>query len=125
MHRRQRTFAEMLTRSLASAGLLYALVFAYAVPASLLSKTADPGLGKAPDLSALTPETDGTRWMRAHAARFPGCVDVAQWAARRVPTTVVVLRRDGALQRMPFDEAYRRATSASAADDVWTVGACG
>lgn len=124
MHRRQRTFAELLTRSLATAGFLYALIFAYAVPASLLGESVRPGQSR-PDASALTRPADRPRWNPAHADRFPGCVDMAKWRAASVPRTVVVVRRDGALARMPFEEAYRRARSGSAADDVFTIGACG
>jgi hypothetical protein len=125
MHRRQRTFAELLTRSLATAGVLYALVFVYAVPVSLLAHSAVRPGHIEPDVSPLTRVTERPGWRSGHADRFPGCVDVAKWAASAVPATVVVVRRDGDLQRMPFGEAYRRATSASPADDVWTIGACG
>lgn len=124
MHRRQRTFAELLTRSLATAGLLYALIFAYAVPATLVGQSASPSDAARPDASALTRATDRPRWNHAQADRFPGCVDMAEWRALSVPATVVVVRRNGGLQRMPFDEAYDRARSASAADDVFTIGAC-
>lgn len=125
MHRRQRTFAEMLTRSLATAGLLYALVFAYAVPATLRAEGADqPGLA-GPDTSSLSGLTDHPAWRPAHANRFPGCIDMAKWASSQVPDAVVVVRRDGGLTRMSFDEAFRRANSGSLADDVWTIGACG
>ena len=39
-----------------------------------------------------------------------------------VPATVVVVRRDGGLEQMPFDEAFRRATSTSAAVTGLTNG---
>lgn len=122
MHRRKRTFAELLTRSLATAGLLYALVFVYAVPATLLRGPAPDEVR--PDVSSLTQPQGRPSWPRVRSDRFPGCVDVATWGASRVPRTVVVERRDGRLLRMPFAEAYRRARNASAADDVWTIGAC-
>jgi hypothetical protein len=125
MHRRQRTFAELLTRSLATAGLLYALVFAYAVPATLLGQSSGRPGRMGPDVSALTRATDLPAWKTTHGERFPGCVDMARWAAQVPPRTVVVVRRDGHVQQMPFDEAYHRARSTTAADDVWTIGACG
>lgn len=124
MHRRRRSFAELLTRSLATAGFLYALVLVYAVPASLLGGTPGRAGHASPDVSSLTRAADQPAWKHFHAARFPGCVDMARWQASDVPTTVVVVRRDGRLQRMTFGEAYHRATSSSAADDVWTIGAC-
>ena len=124
MRRRQRSFGELVTRSLATAGLLYALVFAYAVPAYLLNHTADLQGPVRPDVSALTRPTAAPGWTRARAEQFPGCIDMAEWRASRVPATVVVVRRDGGLERMSFEEAYRRARSASAADDVLTIGAC-
>lgn len=125
MHRRQRTFAELLTRSLAAAGLLYGLIFAYVVPANLLAQKYDVPIREVPDANPLGRVMEDPGWRPAHAARFPGCVDVARWTSSSSPATVVVVRRNGALLRMSFDEAYRRATSASAADDVWTIGACG
>ena len=42
MRRRQRTLAELLTRSLAASGLLYAVVIAYAVPATLVADAGGP-----------------------------------------------------------------------------------
>ena len=123
MRRRQRTFAELLTRSLAAAGLVYALVIAYAVPATLLvdrDRPDPPGRGP----SSLTHAIDHPTWRATYAHRFPGCVDLADWDGVEVPTEVVVLRRDGEARRMSFDDAYRRATSPSSADDVWTIGAC-
>jgi hypothetical protein len=123
MRRRQRTFAELLTRSLAAAGLVYALVIAYAVPATLLVDRARPGPpGQGP--SSLTHATEHPTWRATYAQRFPDCVDLADWDSVGVPAEVVVLRRDGEARRMSFDEAYRRATSPSSADDVWTIGAC-
>ncbi len=124
MRRRQRTFAELLTRSLAVSGLLYGLVIAYALPMSLAQSSETPArLG--PDASSLSQVTGHPGWRRGYAHRFGGCVDIAKWADSEVPTTVVVVRRDGGLERMLFDEAFRRAKSATAADDVWTIGACG
>lgn len=123
MRRRQRTLAELLTRSLAASGLLYAVVIAYAVPATLV---ADAGGRPAYDAgtSSWSRSLDHPTWRRTHAQRFPGCVDMARWSASIVPATVVVVRRGGELERMDFDEAFRRATSPAAADDVWTIGAC-
>jgi hypothetical protein len=125
MRRRQKTFGELLTRSLAVAGLLYAVVIAYAVPTSLLAEVPGRPSPSVPGANPLSRTTDHPTWKPAHAERFPGCVDMARWEASAVPSTVVVVRRRGDLQRISFDEAFRRATSASAADDVWTIGACG
>ncbi len=125
MRRRQRSFVELLVRSLAFSGLLYAVVFVYAVQATLLSPdsgasaSVDPGPGALDQLSALP------TWRPVHAKRFPGCVDMARWTQSHVPASVVVVRRDGDLARLQFDEAFRRAKSPSSADDVWTIGACG
>lgn len=124
MHRRQRSLAQLLTRSLATAGFFYALVVVYAVPATLLGDRSESTGQASPDVSSLTRAADQPVWKHAHADRFPGCADIARWPGAEVPTAVVVVRRDGRLQRMAFGEAYRRATSASAADDVWTIGAC-
>jgi hypothetical protein len=124
MHRRQRTFVELLTRSLAAAGLLYASIVVYAVPAYLLGESGGRSGSTGPDVSALNQEAVPRAWRPTHADRFPGCVDMAHWAGSEVPATVVVMRRDGEVRRMPFDEAFRRATSVSAADDVFTIGAC-
>jgi hypothetical protein len=125
MHRRQRTFAELLTRSLAVSGLVYGIVIAYALPMSLLAQSSETPARLGPDASSLSRVTGHAGWKRAYADRFRGCVDIAEWAASDVPTTVVVVRRGGGLGRMSFDEAIRRATTAAAADDVWTIGACG
>jgi hypothetical protein len=125
MRRRQRTFAELLTRSLAASGLLYALVIAYAVPATVIAGATGGPEPFGSGASSLTRVIDHPVWRPAHARRFPGCIDMARWTASIVPTTVVVVRRDGDLERMDFDEAFRRATSPSAGDDVWAVGACG
>jgi len=124
MHRRQRTFAELLTRSLAVAGLVYAFVIAYAVPATLLAETPGPSSPTRPGASPMSPYDSQVTWERAHAERFPGCVDMAEWTAAEEPSAVVVVRRGGGVRQMPFDEAFRRATSPSAADDVWVVGGC-
>lgn len=125
MHRRQRTLVELLTRSLAAAGLLYGLIFAYVVPANLMAQQYEVPMRRAPHASPSSRVMDEPRWKPAHADRFPGCVDVARWPSETGPASVVVVRRNGDLQRMSLDEAYRRATSDSAADDVWTIGACG
>jgi hypothetical protein len=124
MRRRQRGFVEILTRSLAVAGLLYAALIAYAVPATLLRVVPEPTPGLGADASRLSGPVNRPIWRASHADRFPGCVDMAQWTSKVVPSTVVVVRLDGRLQQMPFDEAFRRATSASSADNVWTIGAC-
>lgn len=123
MGRRRRSFSEMLSRSLALSGLAYAAVIVYAVPATLLSAESGPaasGVGG----RALSQDMEDLAWRPAYAKRFPDCVDMARWEGVDVPKTVVVLRRDGGLGRMTFDEAFDRATSSDHADDVWTVGAC-
>ena len=38
MHRRRRTLVELLTRSLAASGFVYAMVLAYVLPAALLNQ---------------------------------------------------------------------------------------
>lgn len=124
MRRRQRTLAELLTRSLAASGLLYAAVIAYAVPATLVADADGRHEPFGAGTSSLSRTVDHPTWRRAHAQRFPGCVDMARWSASIVPATVVVVRRGGDIERMDFDEAFRRATSTSSADDVWTIGAC-
>jgi hypothetical protein len=124
MRRRRRSFTELLTRSLALAGLAYALVIAYAVPATVFFDRPSRPAPSYPGASHLSQETDVPAWRPTHAKRFPGCVDMASWPGTDVPTSVVVVRRDGQLRRISFDEAFDRATSTSAADDVWTIGAC-
>lgn len=124
MHRRQRTFAELLTRSLAVAGLVYAFVIAYAVPVTLLAEANGPSSTSRPGVSPMSPYEGHATWKRSYAKRFTGCVDMAEWTAAAEPRSVVVVRRGGDLRQMPFDEAFRRATSTSAADDVWVVGGC-
>lgn len=123
MRRRRRTFAEMLTRALATSGLVYALVMAYAVPATVLADAAErqAALAPGPDSSSFAGHTS---WRPDDAARFPGCVDMAQWTASLVPSSVIVVRRSGELEQMPFDEAFRRVTSPAVGDDVRTIGAC-
>jgi hypothetical protein len=123
MRDRQRTFAELLTRSLAVSGFLYALVIAYAVPATLLDEDPAPE-AQAPAPSRLSQTFDHPAWTSAAAKRFPRCIDMAEWPGDRPPGDVVVVRHDGRLARMSFDEAFHRATSPSAADDVWMIGAC-
>lgn len=125
MHRRRRTLVELLTRSLAASGFVYAMVLAYVLPAALLNQQPVQPLHVRPAPSSLDQVTGLPKWKPAHAKRFPGCIDMARWSESQVPATVVVVRRDGDLARVHFDEAFRRATSSSAADDVWTIGACG
>lgn len=125
MRREQRSLAELLTRSLVVSGVVYAAVILYAVPASLLAS--DNGRPAPLDGSggSLSQATSQPSWKRVHAQRYPDCVDMAAWDAPAAPSSVVVVLRDGDLARMSFDEAFDRATSHSAADDVWTIGACG
>lgn len=122
MRRRQRTLSEFLARALAVAGLVYAGVATYAVPATLLS--ADTGRTHVVDRGEVRGHAPATRWTSAHARRFPGCGDMASWEGPTVPAIVVVVTRAGRAREMPFDEAYERARSASRGDDVWTIGAC-
>jgi hypothetical protein len=124
MRRRQRSFPELLTRSLAASGLLYAFVIAYVVPATLFFDSPRRPAPSHPGASPLSQEIDLPGWRATHVKRFPGCVDMASWPGPGVPASVVVVRRDGQLRRISFDEAFDRATSTSAADDVWTIGAC-
>jgi hypothetical protein len=121
MHRRRRTLVEHVSRSLTVAGIAWAVVFLYVAPPALL---ADIGSPPRDGNSALSPTRSHLAWTDEHARRYPRCVAVAAWSTTRRPTAVVVLRRNGDLQRMALGEALRRAQSASAADDVWTIGAC-
>ena len=124
MRRGPRSFSETLTRSLALSGLAYAVVIAYAVPATLLSAESGQPASVGEGGSSLSRATQGFSWRPAYSKRFPDCVDIARWDGPEVPKTVVVLRRDGGLGRMTFDEAFDRATSPSQVDGGWTVGAC-
>lgn len=124
MRTKQRSFSETLARSLALSGLAYAAVIVYAVPATLLSAESEQPASEGAGHSRLSEVTEHLSWRPAYAKRFPDCVDMARWDGVDVPKTVVVLRRDGGLGRMTFDEAFERATSGNQADDVWTVGAC-
>src|SRR5512145_195743 len=101
MHRRQRTFAELLTRSLAVAGLVYAFVIAYAVPATLLAEAHGPSSTSRPGVNPMSPYDGRATWKRSYADRFPGCVDMAEWTAAVEPRSVVVVRRGGDLRQMP------------------------
>ncbi len=121
VHRRRRTLVEHLSRSLTVAGLAWAVVVLYVAPPALLADIGEPPRGGESALSATRSHLD---WTDEHARRFPHCVGVAAWSTTQVPASVVVLRRNGDLQRMSLGEALRRAESISAADDVWTVGAC-
>lgn len=122
MRRRQRTLSEFLVRALAVAGLVYAGVATYAVPATLLS--AETGRADVVDRDQSPGQVVTLRWTPAHARRFPDCRDMASWEGPTVPATVVVVTRAGSPRPMSFTEAYQRARSASRADDVWTIGAC-
>jgi hypothetical protein len=117
-----RSFGELLVRSLAISGLLYSAVLVYAIPATLRAE--EPGLPTSHGREGAGAGRHYPTWRPSYAEQFPGCVDMARWDGPGVPATVVVLRRDGALRQMPFEAAFRRATSGSQADDVWTVGAC-
>lgn len=124
MRRRQRTLAEFLIRSLAVSGLVYAAVLTYAIASALLpAGVVRPSPFEAEE-NRLGQGPAQPTWRPAHESRFPGCVDMARWDQPTTPTSVVVVRRDGHPARIPFDEAFHRATSKSKADDVWTVGAC-
>lgn len=123
MHRRRRTLVEHVSRSLTVAGIAWAAVFLYVAPAALLADIGSPPsrLGRGSELS---PTRAHLAWTDAHGRRYPNCVAVTGWSTTRAPTALVVVRRNGDLQRMSLGEAHRRAVSASAADDVWTIGAC-
>lgn len=121
MRRRTRKFSDLLTRSLAVSGLVYALVAAYLVPATLL---AEPALTPPDGASSFSHTWTHPEWRAAYAARFPGCVGIEEWTDNAVPATVVVVQRSGELTRMDFDDAYERSRTESHADDVWTVGGC-
>lgn len=122
MRRRQTTLSELVVRALAAAGLVYAMVAAYAVPATLLS--AESGRTQVVDRGAAPGETQAPRWLPAHTRRFPGCIDIAEWAGPGVPASVVVVTRADRLRQMSFEGAYQRARSSTRADDVWVIGAC-
>ncbi|HEX6248447.1 MAG TPA: hypothetical protein VFZ64_11290, partial [Nocardioidaceae bacterium] len=119
---RQLSLTELLTRALTVSGVVYAAVFLYAVPAALFDGTRGSAERSGP--SSLSQTIGGPAWGNAHARRFPDCVDLADWDPAAVPSTVVVVRRNRDVERMDLREASRRAASASAADDVWTIGAC-
>lgn len=59
-------------------------------------------------------------WTDQLAARFDGCAAHGDGVA----AAFVVVRLDGSVQRMGFDEAWHRTHDRRAADDVWTVGQC-
>lgn len=61
---------------------------------------------------------------RPRARRFSGCVEIAAWTHPDVPVGVVVVDDSGKVTKMAFDKAFRRVTTPSPADDVWTIGAC-
>lgn len=118
---RRRTFPELLTRSLAVSGLVYAMTAAYLVPATMLAQQ----VPSSPEPPSMFPHAwSHPGWQPSYDARFPGCVDIETWAGLEAPTAVVAVRRSGDAVRMPFDTAYERARSRSHADDVWTVGVC-
>lgn len=122
MRRRRRTLAEHVIRSLAASAVVYAAVAAYALPAALLAERgpdATPGAGVMPGPGP----RDQPTWRPAYGDRYPGCENLADWAERSSPRTVVVVTRDGGLARLPFEDAFARAT-AGGVDGVWAVGAC-
>ncbi|HEX6249499.1 MAG TPA: hypothetical protein VFZ64_16640 [Nocardioidaceae bacterium] len=122
MHRRQLSFTELLTRALTVSGVVYALVFLYAVPAALVDGVR--GSAERSGASSFSRTLGDPGWDRAHARRFPDCVALAEWDPTAVPSTLIVVRRNRDVERMDLREASRRAGSPSAADDVWTIGAC-
>jgi hypothetical protein len=125
MRHRQRTLGEHVSRSLAVAGLLYAAALAYVVPLALTAdRPADLDLSVPGGPSSYSRVLEHPAWRPALADRFPGCRDMASWTRTQVPRTVVAMDRAGDLARLPFDEAYAKATSPSEADDVWILGAC-
>jgi len=124
MRHRHRTLGEHVARALTFAGLLYIAVLAYVVPVALLEQPTDLDLTIPDGPSALSRSLDHPGWGPSLAAQFPACADMASWTRSRVPRTVIVVDRERVVARIPFDEAYDRATSSSAADDVWIVGAC-
>ena len=125
MRRRRRTFAELLARSLVASGAVYAAVLGYVVPSALVLDAPGLSMPAGPCARTSSEVADRPEWKTGDAERFRGCVDMARWTEREVPDTVVVVSRRGRLARIPFDEAFRRATSPSERDDVQTIGACG
>lgn len=125
MRRRGRTLGYFVARSLAAAGVLYALVLAYVVPVALVAgppPAAD--LDHPGDSTFPTVPPDRTTWVPALERRFPGCEDMAEWSGEQEPATVVVARGDRKLAKVPFDRAYGRAREASATGEVRIIGAC-
>lgn len=59
-------------------------------------------------------------WSPALAHRFTGCAA----KVHGVPSAFVVERLSGKVQRMSFDEAWKRTHDKQHADDVWVRGAC-
>lgn len=55
-------------------------------------------------------------------AGHPGCR--TRLPGGVIPTHFLVVRATGQVQRMPFDDAWRRTHDTSNADDVWVIGAC-
>ena len=124
MRHRHRRLGEHVARALTVAGLLYVAILAYVVPVAVLEEPTDLDLTVPDGPSALRPALDHPGWGPALAERFPGCIDMASWTRTPVPRTVIVVDRERDVARIPFGEAYRRATSTSANDSVWIVGAC-
>lgn len=138
--RERPTFAHLLVRTLASAGLLYGLVATALAGVVLtdggdrLGHRIDGGTGQGANHGAnhgadhrsatVSDVVERPMWRPADRRRFPDCVDIATWTVEHVPASVVVVRRGGATERMSFDEAFRRASSTRPGDDVWTIGAC-
>lgn len=122
MRRRRLGFTEVLARSLTVAGAVYAVVLAYAVPQALL----DDGRGHqgGAGTSSLSQSLGDPTWESAHGRRWPGCRALADWDPTRLPSTLVVVRRDGGEERMTLREVRRRTGTATTGDDVWPIGAC-
>jgi hypothetical protein len=120
MPRRATRFRQVLLRAVGGAMLVFLLVCAYVIPAQILAVR-----GVEPDRSAgLDSVSQHPEWGPGHARRFSGCVDIAAWTHPDVPVSVVVVDDSGTVTKMAFDQAFRRVTTPSPADDVWTIGAC-
>ncbi len=120
MPRTATTLRRRLVGALGGATLMFLLVCAYVIPSQILAVRAADGDGSS-RLDSVSRHPD---WGARHARRFSGCVDIAAWTRPGVPSSVVVVRSSGRVAKMAFDEAFRRVTTHSPADDVWTIGAC-